>query len=52
MRSDNDRDDMADCIEDARDECSSCPMLTDEEQQNMRQCRECIRGCGQRARGQ
>ena len=40
-------DDIEECLEGARDECTSCPTLTDEEQLQRRQCRACVMRCVQ-----
>ncbi|XP_076817525.1 uncharacterized protein LOC143463051 isoform X2 [Clavelina lepadiformis] len=41
----NNRSDVADCIEEARSNCDECPTLSDEEQNRMRTCKECVRNC-------
>ncbi|CAK8680006.1 unnamed protein product [Clavelina lepadiformis] len=41
----NNRSDVADCIEEARSNCDECPTLSDEEQNQMRTCKECVRNC-------
>ncbi|XP_078487986.1 uncharacterized protein LOC100185090 [Ciona intestinalis] len=39
------RSEVADCITEAKDECTGCPTLSSSEQTNMRSCRRCIRDC-------
>nr|XP_002132139.1 uncharacterized protein LOC100185480 [Ciona intestinalis] len=39
------RSEVADCITEAKAECTGCPTLSSSEQTNMRSCRKCIRDC-------